>query len=138
MTHGATIAPALALGLAVLGLAACAPTGQPSTSPAAGNQELLRASRGVCDALRTLPTDRAAAVLAFWNEAHAALHSLAAADGLDRTTEGSVLESMGRVEYDINSGAPAERLAPDLGALLTAADTALSSLHIDPPACTGQ
>ena len=137
MSRGATVGQALALGVVVLRLTACAPASEPASSSVAAADPRL-ASSGVCDAIGALPADRTGAIRAFQNEAHAALHSLAAAGGLDRAMAASVLETMGRVEYDISSGAPVDALAPDFGALLDAANAALNDLHIDPPACPSQ
>lgn len=70
----------------------------------------------------------------FANAAHAALHTLAAAPGLDRADAARLLEAMQRVETAFSSG-DAGALATDLAALHVSADAALRALAIEVPVC---
>ncbi len=115
-------------------LTACSsssPTDTPAASaPATG---LDAASTGLCATIAALP-DATEAERTFTNEAHAALHSLAAAAGLDRSDAARVLEGMEQVETDFSSG-DAGALATDLTALHASADEALRALAIEVPPC---
>ena len=124
----------LPLALALL-LAACSsssPTVVPAASAAAAGLEA--ASSGLCAAIAALP-DPAEVERTFTNQAHEALHSLAAAPGLDRSDAARVLEGMEQVETDFSGGADAGVLATDLMALHVSADEALRALQIEVPAC---
>jgi hypothetical protein len=94
---------------------------------------LEAASTGLCAAIAALP-DATEVERTFTNEAHAALHSLAAAAGLDRADAARVLEGMEQVETDFNSG-DAGALATDLVALHVSVDEALRALAIEVPVC---
>ena len=85
-------APASALGAVLLLVAACGGAG--SSSSPAGHRA---ASVGVCHAIAVL-SDAGDAERAFDNEAHGALHALAADPRLDRAMPARVLESMERVD----------------------------------------
>ncbi len=109
--------------------AACG--GPAASSSSAG---VVVASVGVCHAIAALP-DAAKAQRAFDNEAHEALHALAADTRLDRAMTASVLESMERVESDFAGAADPDALRADLAGLLEAADDALAAIGQAVPAC---
>jgi hypothetical protein len=111
---------------------ATSPTGGTSASMPAG--DLTAASSGLCLAIAALP-DATAAQRTFENVAHAALHALAAAPGLDRSTAAAVLESMQRVEGDFGTIATRKTLTADLQDLTQKADTALRAIGQSPPPC---
>lgn len=118
----------LALSLAVSGCASGA------GAPAAGSVDLMRAHTGVCRALRP-PADRSATIAAFQDEAHDALHALAAAAGLRRSLAADLLETKARVEADIERGASLAQLRADLAALLASVEAALADLGREASAC---
>lgn len=127
------------LVLVAVALAACGgslpasgsdvPTGSPPAGPSLG-----AASEGLCAALAALP-DAASAERAFVNQAHDALHALAAAPSLDRSASARVLEAMDRVEQDFDAAAGGAGLGADLEALHSAADDALGALGIQVTPC---
>jgi hypothetical protein len=92
------------------------------------------ASSGLCHALGALP-DAPAAGRAFINEAHEALHRLAADPRLARPMAARVLETMQKVEADLASQPDATLLATDLAALRATADAALETLGVELPSC---
>jgi hypothetical protein len=110
-------------------LTACAPAASPT--PPAG---LGAAAGGVCLAQAALP-DLGAAERAFTNQAHDAVHALAAAPALDRTLAGHLLEAMEQVEADFDAGAGAAELGADLAELRAAAEAALTALDEAVPPC---
>jgi len=121
---------------------ACSPRGagqapaSPSPAPTAsmtGGPNLQAAAVGVCSAIAALP-DAAAAERTFTNDAHEALHALAAAAGLDRSVSARLLESMEQVEADFETGSPG-KLSDDLGALHAAAGEALAGMGQAVPTC---
>ncbi len=125
----------LALVLSACGPGLILPTGpMASTTPTAPALGLDSASSGLCDAAAGLP-DRVAVERAFTNDAHDALHLLAAEPRLSRSISGRVLETMDRVEMDFDDSADPAVLEADLAALGTATDEALGVLGIDVPAC---
>jgi hypothetical protein len=116
-------------------VASCSPGGagqaSASLSPAptasmTGEPNLQAAAAGVCSAIAALP-DAGAAERTFTNDAHEALHALAAAPGLDRSVSARLLESMEQVEADFEGGLSGN-LGDDLGALHAAADAALAGI----------
>jgi hypothetical protein len=86
----------------------------------------------VCAALLALP-DESAALRAFTNLAHDALHGLAGDARLSRSTAAAVLRSMTAVEDDFAVPGSA-RLATDLATLHDATDEALVELGERAPA----
>jgi hypothetical protein len=136
--HGVTMsttrgtARALLPAALILVLCACTPAATPAASASASGLEA--ASLGLCAAVAALP-DPSAVERVFTNEAHGALHSLAAAPGLDRADAARVLEAMEQVEADFPA-ADVARLASDLAALHAWTDEALRALGIEVPACT--
>ncbi len=120
---------------AVIALAACGP-GASSASPGngpSGDATLAAAATGVCAAVQALP-DATAAQRAFENQAHEALHALAAAPGVDRSRAARLLEAMERVEGDFESDS-APSLPADLSALQSATGDALRSMDRAVPPC---
>jgi hypothetical protein len=115
-------------------LAACAPASGASATLGSTGSALTASSSGVCQAILALP-DAVAAQRAFINVAHQALHGLAADIRLDRPTSARVLETMQRVEADFSGAADAPSLGGDLAALRVAADSALSAIGEEVPAC---
>lgn len=95
---------------------------------------LSSAVSGVCGAVAALP-DRSTAERVFTNVAHESLHGLAADPRLDRTMSAAILEAMQVVEEDFRGSADASRLSGDLGALRTAAATALGAIGEAVPGC---
>lgn len=95
---------------------------------------LSSAVSGVCEAAAALP-DRATAERVFTNVAHEPLHGLAADSRLDRALSADILEAMQVVEEDFGGTADAGRLSGDLGALRTAAATALGAIGEIVPGC---
>lgn len=120
---------AVVLVAATVLLAACTATS--GSSPAG----LVAASAGVCHAIAALP-DMTKAQRAFDNEAHEALHALAADARLDRAMAAGVLESMQRVEADFAQATGPDALGRDLSALLEAADDALAEIGQAVPGCS--
>ena len=113
-------------------LVACSPSqASPSGTPVAGSA--AAAGRGICATIAAMP-DLSAAERTFTNDAHAALHALAAAPGLDHALAGRVLVAMDRVHADFTS-ATATTLAADLHALATATGQALLNLREPAPPC---
>jgi hypothetical protein len=119
----------------LLGVSGCT-SAPPASSPGtdAGSRGLVAASSGLCHALGALP-DTPAAGRAFINEAHEALHRLAADPRLARPTAARVLETMQKVEADLASQPDATPLATDLAALRATADAALETLGVEVPTC---
>jgi hypothetical protein len=138
--QGTTAAALLPL-LAAL-LAGCA-TGQGASAPGSstpagasiGAESLSKAATGVCLAIASLPDARGAEDT-FTNEAHEALHALAAAEGLDRSLAARLLEAMERVEADFEGGAAETALRTDLNGLHAAAGDALAGLGMAAPPCS--
>lgn len=97
--------------------------------------DLLQASVGVCAARKALPAEPAAAMAAFTNQAHTALHLLAAQPDLDRALAGRLLEAKTQVESDIANSANAETLQADLESLQETTDAALRDINREAPAC---
>lgn len=130
-----TSVAATALAAVLVGCgAAPSGSGAPASGDAAGDPTGLgAAATGVCDTVAQLP-DVAAAERTFTNEAHDALHALAAVEGLNSGIAAAVLVSMSRVHADF-SGAAEQSLADDLHDLHTAADNALLALGTEVPAC---
>ncbi len=131
----------MALALLLPMVVACSPGGagqasaSPSPAPTAsmtGEPNLQAAAVGVCSAIGALP-DAAAAERTFTNDAHEALHALAAAPGLDRSVSARLLESMEQVEADFEGGSG--NLSDDLGALHAAAGVALAGIGQAVPTC---
>lgn len=103
-------------------------TGDPSGT------RLEAATAGMCAATAALP-DLAATRRAFVNDAHDALHALAADPRLTRSAAARVLEAMDLVERDFEWSAQATALAHDLAELSKAAAAALTGLAMDVPPC---
>lgn len=103
-------------------------------APAAGSVDVTAAHTGVCRAL-SHAADRSATTAAFQDEAHDALHALAAAGGLRRSLAADLLETKTRVEADIEGGASLTQLRTDLAALPAAVEAALADLGREAPAC---
>jgi hypothetical protein len=118
----------LRLGVVALLLAAC------GTESVAGSSA-ADAAIGVCAAREALP-DRDASVDAFRNQAHEALHALAATPGLDRAVAADLLTAKVRVESAILDDAPAEELTTDLLGLDVALGNAAADLGLAIPACS--
>lgn len=136
MSTSAPSSPPRLLPVAVLLLLAACSSPSPAATPAASASAtgLEAASAGLCAAIAALP-DAAEVERTFTNEAHEALHSLAAAPGLDRADAARVLEGMQQVETDFSTGADADALGTDLTALHASADEALRALEIEVPGC---
>lgn len=118
----------LAMTFAVSGCAAGA------GEPAANSVDLMAAHNGVCRALR-VGADRPATITAFQDQAHDALHALAAAPTLRRSLATDLLETKARVEADIERGASLDQLRADLAGLLAAVEAALGDLGHEATAC---
>jgi hypothetical protein len=112
----------------------CGAMGNPPGASFAPGADLTVASSGLCRAIAALP-DTATARRTFVNTAHAALHALAAAPGLDRGLAAGVLESMQRVEADFATIATQKTLTADLQDLTAKADAALRAIGQTPPPC---
>jgi hypothetical protein len=112
----------------------CGALGNPPGASLSPSGDLTAASAGLCRAIAALP-DTAAAQRTFVNSAHAALHALAAAPGLDRSIAAGVLESMQRVEGDFATIATQKTLTADLQDLTTKADAALRAIGQIPAPC---
>jgi len=132
---------AMVLVLLLPMVVACSPGGakqasrSPSPSPTdsmTAEPNLQAAAVGVCSAIAALP-DVAAAERTFTNDAHEALHALAAAPGLDRSVSARLLESMEQVEADFEGGPG--NLSDDLGALHAAVGAALAGIGQAVPTC---
>jgi len=126
-----TVSLAVAAGVV---LAGCGTPPSPAATSPSTSGDLTAASSGLCLAIAALP-DPAAAQRAFVNTAHAALHSLAAAPGLERRLAAEVLESMQRVEGDFATIATRKTLTADLQDLSDKADAALRAIGQAPPPC---
>jgi hypothetical protein len=110
-----------------------ASTGNVPSPRSTDGPDLTAAALGLCLAVAALPNVNAAE-RAFDNNAHEALHALAAAPGLERGLAARVLESMERVEADFARSAPDGGLAADLQALTIDTDRALQELgEVGPP-----
>ena len=105
-----------------------------AVSPVSSSASLATAAAGLCAASTALP-DLAATKRAFVNEAHDALHALAADPRLTRSAVARVLAAMDRLERDFDVPAEAPVLAGDFADLSTAASAALVELGIDVPSC---
>lgn len=103
-------------------------------TPASSSASLATAAAGLCAASTALP-DLAATKRAFVNEAHDALHALAADPRLTRSAVARVLAAMDRLERDFDVPAEAPVLAGDFADLSTAASAALVELGVDVPSC---
>ena len=114
--------------------AGCGAMGSPPGASLDPGGDLTAASSGLCRTIGALP-DPAAAQRTFINTAHAALHALAAAPGLERSVAAGVLESMQRVEGDFGTIATQKTLAADLQDLKVKADAALRAIGQEPSAC---
>lgn len=79
--------------------------------------------------------DLAATRRVFINDAHDALHTLAADPRLTRSAAAHVLEAMDQLERDFDASAEAPGVTTDLADLAAAASTALKELGIDAPPC---
>jgi hypothetical protein len=82
--------------------------------------------------------DAAAAARIFTDEAHEALHALAADPHLDRALAARILESMERLESDLEApgvSATSAALSADLSTLHDATDRALEAIGLPVPAC---
>jgi len=126
-----TVLVAVAVALLAAG---CGTPSSPTATALSSAGDLTAASSGLCLALAALP-DTAAAQRAFVNTAHAALHSLAAAPGLERSVAAGVLEAMQRVEGDFATIATQKTLTADLQDLSAKADAALRAIGQAPPPC---
>ena len=115
-------------------LSGCAPAAATSAMPDVTTVGLEAASSAMCKVIREFP-DLSAAKRVFTNQAHDALHALAAEPGLARTTSARVLESMDKVEVDFSRGVDPIAQAADTAGLKESADSALQSLGIAVPAC---
>ena len=122
-------------GLIALVLTACSPGASASLTAGQPPAGLSASSSGVCQAIVILP-DISAAERAFTNVAHDALHSLAADPRLDRSMSARVLETMQKVEADLEQSSDAAALGGDLAALRAASDAALRAIGEDVPACS--
>lgn len=131
--HRSAVRWRLVAVLALL-LSGCAPAAATSSPPDVTTAGLEAASSAMCEVIRELP-DLSAAKRAFTNQAHDALHALAAHPGLARPTSARVLEAMERAEVDFGLGVDQTAQATDLAGLKGAADSALQSLGIDVPTC---
>ena len=141
--HGSTMHSTRGFGRALLPIAlililgACTTEATPTVSAVASTDTsgLQAASVGICAAVAALP-DASAAERVFTNQAHGALHSLAAAPGLDREDAARLLEAMEQLETDFADATDQAQLGSDLVALQASADEALRALAIEVPACT--
>lgn len=118
---------------AALLTASCA--AQPLATPVASSSGpgLTDASSGLCLTIAALPA-LSDAERTFTNLAHAPLHAVAAAPGLDRPLAKRVLETMERVEADFEAR-NATMASSDLDQLKAATDSALAALGMTVPAC---
>ena len=127
----------MSIGL-VLGACAAAPAVSSTPSAAEdstpGVSGLAGAADGLCAAMAALP-DTAAAKRDFVNQAHDALHALAADSRLERALSARVLEAMDRVEQDFDTAAAEPILGADLSSLRAAAADALGTLRIASATC---
>jgi hypothetical protein len=115
-------------------LTACSPIASASATPSQPALGLPASSSGVCQAIAALP-DVSAAERAFTNQAHDALHGLAADPRLDRPMSARILEAMEKVEADFGQSSDLAVLTDDLAELHAAADAALRALGVEVPAC---
>lgn len=115
-------------------LSGCAPAAATSVSQDLARAGLGAASSGICGAISALP-DVSAAERAFTNQAHDALHALAAESRLARAVSALVLEAMEEVEADFKGPVDPTVLAADLAGLRASTDSALQTLDVDVPAC---
>lgn len=123
-------------------LVACA-SGQGSSTPDSslasdppiGGASLSEAATGVCLTIAALP-DAHGAEDTFANDAHEALHALAAADRLDRSLAARLLEAMELVEADFEAESADSTLRADLDALHTATSDALAGVGTAAPPCS--
>jgi hypothetical protein len=117
-------------------LTACSTGASGSVASSHAGTALANSSSGVCQAIVALP-DVAAAERTFTNVAHEALHSLAAAPGLDRQLSARVLEAMQKVEADFGQPQSPDvaALTTDLTSLHESADRALVSIGETAPPC---
>ena len=114
-------------------LVACTATAAASPISSPPSDGHAASSAGVCAALLALP-DESAALRAFTNLAHDALHGLAGDARLSRSTAAAVLRSMTAVEDDFAT-VRSPRLAADLAMLRAATDAALGELGEPVPTC---
>ena len=130
--------------LALPGLVACAGGGADDPSPAAsgpsGSLGVMTAEGGsrTLDALCDLraATDRGRANALFFDEAHQALHVLAAAtETVDRVPAAGLLETKQIVEADLQADTLPTAFPDDVGALLEATRTALETVDLPAPRC---
>ena len=115
-------------------LSACSPGTSASATPSQQALGLPASSSGVCQAIAALP-DLSAAERTFTNQAHEALHGLAADPRLDRSMSARVLEAMEKVETDFRQSPDVAVLTDDLAKLHASADAALHALGVQVPAC---
>lgn len=122
------------LAMLVILLSACSVGSNATVTPRDVHSGLEQASIGMCKALAALP-DPAAARRAFANEAHDALHALAADPRLDRSASARILEAMQKVESDFSASTDRSILGSDLATLSAAAEDALRTIGEDVPRC---
>ena len=91
----------------------------------------------LCDARRSLPDDRDAAVRSFQDRAHESLHLLAADATLDRTLAADLLRAKERVESEIAAGATGVELEAPMDALATSTRMALTDIGVEVEPCDG-
>jgi hypothetical protein len=89
----------------------------------------------LCDARSALPDDRAAAVRAFQDGAHDALHTLAADPALDRGQAGDLLRAKESVESGIADGTPGAGLVDPMEAIIASTRTALADVGVQVEGC---
>jgi hypothetical protein len=118
----------------LLAVGACTGGAASSLGPDPASRGLVAASSGLCRATAALP-DAPAAGRIFQNEAHEALHRLAADPRLARPMSARVLEAMQKLEADLAGLPDATLLAADLATLRATADVALETLGVDVPSC---
>lgn len=103
-------------------------------SPGSSSAPLVAAAAGLCAATAALP-DLMGTKRVFVNDAHDALHTLAADPRLTRPAAAHVLEAIDQLERDFEASADVPAVASDLANLSTAAAAALQELGIDAPSC---
>jgi nitrous oxide reductase accessory protein NosL len=127
----------LVLGIVVsIVLAGCGTDEEPGSTPAAGDEALTRAVRGVCKARDAVAGSIAPSWRIFQDEAHDALHELARqVTEENRAAAAALLEAKQRVEVAFVKDMNANGFRKLMSELVDASNAALEELSLTPVEC---
>ncbi|MEO8470350.1 MAG: hypothetical protein ABI573_11875 [Chloroflexota bacterium] len=134
LAGGALVIALVAMVLTSCGAGSGDAPASSSAAPGSSTAAFAAAADGLCVATAALP-DRAATKRAFVNDAHDAIHALAADPQVTRAAAARILEAMDQIERDFDASAEARELSTDLAALTAATSAALVELGIEVPLC---